>query len=351
MEELLPLLACPETGETDLRYEGTADEGLIHTPSGRAYPVIGGVPRMLPADLLAPFLARLVPDYATRWPAVATWLQNPPAPDPAVLDTLMAYSFQHVDMGDERPMVPEWTDRLDRYLDGIAADSFAGEAVLDVGCGGAGQAWVMATRCRLMVGLDLSTGFENVLKFADRPANLRFVQGDLARPPFRAGAFDTVYSHGVLHHTPDPDASYRGVVTLTRPGGRFLAWVYGLDGMRLSYRLSHLSWLRPLSNRLPRSAQLAASAALTVGLEVGTWTPGRLLARAGLNSLADRLPYADGRSQSVPEKFRRVFDRLNPPVTHYLKRADLEAWAAGRGVAQIRSDDGRGWFFRLTPSA
>jgi SAM-dependent methyltransferase len=42
----------------------------------------------------------------------------------------------------------------------------------------------------------------------------------------RRGAFDVVVSSGVLHHTPDPRASFAAVARLVRPGGVVVIGVY-----------------------------------------------------------------------------------------------------------------------------
>src|SRR6185369_704667 len=52
------------------------------------------------------------------------------------------------------------------------------------------------------------------------------VESDLRDPGVRAGAFDVVYSSGVLHHTPDPRASFARLVRLVRPGGAIVVGLY-----------------------------------------------------------------------------------------------------------------------------
>jgi SAM-dependent methyltransferase len=42
----------------------------------------------------------------------------------------------------------------------------------------------------------------------------------------KSGAFDVVYSSGVLHHTPDPRASFARLAQLARPGGTIVLGVY-----------------------------------------------------------------------------------------------------------------------------
>jgi SAM-dependent methyltransferase len=52
--------------------------------------------------------------------------------------------------------------------------------------------------------------------------------------PFPDGTFDYAYSWGVLHHSPDIDASLRELLRVVRPGGGF--------GVMLYHRRSLLHW-------------------------------------------------------------------------------------------------------------
>jgi len=67
------------------------------------------------------------------------------------------------------------------------------------------------TRASLALGVEASRRFG--LK------RVRFVETDLRQPALRPGTFDLVYCSGVLHHTPDPRASFAPLVRLARPGG------------------------------------------------------------------------------------------------------------------------------------
>ena len=351
-DALLPLLACPVSGEA-LAYEPDASDapgsidGVMRSPGGRVYPVIGGVPRLLPPDLLLPFLKHVYPEVLSRRPEIGAWLQSVPDPEPAVLETLTGYSFQHVDLADDELLVDDWRFTWDRFQPGLPPEAMAGEVVLDVGCGEGRHAWLVAQHARTLVGLDLSRGVE-LSRRRDARETSFYVQGDLRRPPFRPEVFDTFYSNGVLHHTPVPAESFAAVARLVRRGGRVSFWVYGLEGMRLTYRLSHLTWVRPLTNRLPKPAQMALATAMTAGLEAGLWMPIRVLKRAGLDPLAERLPYADAADRDWQYKVRRMFDRLNPPITHYPTQADLGRWLDGYGDVRIVNTEGQGWSARGT---
>jgi len=296
----------------------------------------------LPADLLAPFLRNAYPDVLRDHPALASALSHVPDPDPEVLDTLASYSHQHVDLADEERLEGDWRATWDRFQPGLPPETFADDVVLEVGSGEGRHACLVGRHARLLVGLDLSRGVELARRRDPRP-HAFYVQGDLRRPPFRKGVFDGLYSNGVLHHTPDPAASFRAVVPLVKSGGCVSVWVYGLDEMRWTYRMSHLTWLRPLTNRLPQQGQVAVAAGLTMAVEAGLWTPVRLLRRVGLARVAHRFPYHDAADKDWRYKLRRMFDRLNPPVTHYITREELLEWFADFAAVEVINADGQGW--------
>ena len=82
-------------------------------------------------------------------------------------------------------------------------------------------------------------------------ATVRARSGPVRRDGFAAarvaaGAFDVVYSSGVLHHTPDPRASFARLVRLVRPGGTIVLGVYNAFA-RVPLRLRRVVARRPAS--------------------------------------------------------------------------------------------------------
>ena len=92
---------------------------------------------------------------------------------------------------------------IDRAIPGDAR-------IVDVGCGTGQMCLYLASADRVVVGADLTRaslalGAAAAARFGlDR---VQFVETDLQRPGLRRGAFDVVYSSGVVHHTRDPRAS------------------------------------------------------------------------------------------------------------------------------------------------
>src|SRR5262249_34057652 len=94
--------------------------------------------------------------------------------------------------------------------------------VLDAGCGGGGTALSLAEESGFAVGLDLEARFRDSgtrLGAEKRIPNAAFVQGDAARLPFRAGAFDLVFSHSVIEHVASAERYLAECFRVLRPGG------------------------------------------------------------------------------------------------------------------------------------
>jgi len=127
---------------------------------------------------------------------------------------------------------------------GLLDRAIAGDArVVEVGCG-TGQMCLFLSRAdRFVVGADLTRGSLKLGAAAARRFGLgrvRFVETDLRRPGLKPRAFDVVYSAGVVHHTPDPRASFAHIARLARPGGIVVVGVYNTIA-RLPSKLRRLA--------------------------------------------------------------------------------------------------------------
>ena len=79
--------------------------------------------------------------------------------------------------------------------------------------------------------------------------HVHFIQADIFHLPFRPESFSGIYSHGVLHHTPDPPKAFQSLVPLLKPGGFFSIMVYA------SYNKAYIqttTFYRKFTTHLPK---------------------------------------------------------------------------------------------------
>jgi len=110
---------------------------------------------------------------------------------------------------------------LDRSISGDAR-------IADVGCGTGQMSLYLAHADRVVVGADLTRaslvlGAAAASRFG---VHVQFVETDLRMSGLKRESFDVVFSSGVLHHTPDPRASFVSLLELARPGGVIVLGLY-----------------------------------------------------------------------------------------------------------------------------
>ena len=114
--------------------------------------------------------------------------------------------------------------------------------VLEVGCGLGTDGAQFAKAGADYTGIDLT---DAAIELAQRrfelfqlPGNFRVA--DAERLDFPDNSFDIVYSHGVLHHTPDTAAAIREVHRVLRPGGKAVVMLYHRDSYNYRVNISML---------------------------------------------------------------------------------------------------------------
>src|SRR5262245_3527851 len=181
------LVACPACG-------GTLSAEWSCARCATRFEVADGVPNL-----------RLPSDDATE--TVRRFYERAPFPGYPPRETLQSLRARA-----ERNAFARLLDRA------IAADA----RIVDVGCGTGQMCLYLARADRVVVGADLTRaslvlGAAAASRFGLK--RVQFVEADLRQPTLRRGAFDVVYSSGVLHHTRNPRASFASLAELARPGG------------------------------------------------------------------------------------------------------------------------------------
>src|SRR3954469_3688687 len=223
-ERLLDFIACRSCGsDFELRVEvrdpdGEIMSGTLTCPRCRTdYPILKGVPRFITGVRNADDLRRVYADsFGHQW-TTYNWLRDE--------DDFEFYQI---------------TDLAPRDL--------AGKTVFDAGCGGGRFARLVAPRCKELFALDYSIAVDKAFELCRPHDNAHFIQCDVNAHPFKPGVFDLVYSHGVLHHTPDTRRSFDNLPRLVKPGGLFYVALFRKTVLPL--RISDGAW-RAVMNKLP----------------------------------------------------------------------------------------------------
>ena len=105
---------------------------------------------------------------------------------------------------------------------------FAGERLLEVGCGMGTDLLQFALGGAKVTGVDLTP---RSIEISRRHLTVYGESGDFAIAdcealPFANESFDVVYSNGVLHHTPDTAGAVREIHRVLRPGGKARVMLY-----------------------------------------------------------------------------------------------------------------------------
>ncbi len=202
---LLDILRCPESGER-LRLEaaewadGDVVSGyLVPESGGPRYPIRGSIPRFVPQQNYAS-------SFGFQWQKFAK----------TQLDSHSGLSVS--------------ADRFWKAT-GWREEDLRGAWVLDVGCG---------------AGRFADVAWANLRHYP----NFHVIQADMYRLPFAKGAFQFLYSLGVLQHTPDPAGAFAALPPFVAAGGRLCVDVYERSWKNLAHPKY---WLRPLTKRLERS--------------------------------------------------------------------------------------------------
>jgi len=114
----------------------------------------------------------------------------------------------------------------------------AGLKVLEVGCGLGTDGAQFAEAGADYTGIDLTDAAVELARKRFELFDLsgKFQTADAENLPFEDNTFDVVYSHGVLHHTPDTRQAIREIHRVLRPGGRAIVMLYHRDSY--NYRVN-----------------------------------------------------------------------------------------------------------------
>ncbi|MDQ3803447.1 MAG: class I SAM-dependent methyltransferase [Acidobacteriota bacterium] len=224
--------------------------------------------------------------------------------------------FTEAEVGSRRffEAVEEHRYRVEWHIPEAAGfEKARGLRVLEIGCGLGTDGAGFARAGAVYTGVDLT---EAAVSLARRRFELEGLPGefrvaDAEALEFADGSFDLVYSHGVLHHTPDAAAAVGEIHRVLAPGGRAVVMLYHRDSY--NYRVN-IGVLRRAGARLLRTE---------AGLRLAHRLTGEPV--ESLREHAARLKEDAGQYLSAGEFLSRNTDGAGNPLTRVYSRRDARA--------------------------
>jgi arsenite methyltransferase len=329
---LLNILADPVSGATlELGSEvlnGDADvvTGELRSADGHSYSITDGIPRFVEIE-----------DRGQRQTAETfgyKWGQRDSYDSPGFREFALGWFLERYGFQSE--------DELRAFFRNH-------RLTLDAGCGSGfssslwmSPGWSEGSDAE-WVGLDISVAIDVAQERLGTVGGAHFVQGDVARPPFRPQTFDAILSEGVLHHTPSTKAALSALAKALAPGGEVLFYVYRKKGPIREFAddsireaLSGLSpeqaWdaLRPLTALAQSLAELEANVEVPndipyLGIEAGTYDVQRLVYWHFLKLFWNP-------ELGFEENNHVNFDWYHPEYAHRQTEEEVRAWCEELGL-------------------
>lgn len=279
---LLDLLVEPTTNgpltleSTALADDGSVSEGSLHTVGGQRYAIQRSIPRFVRTDDEG--------QLQTSDSFGFKWARRESYEDPGAFASYREWLVGKYGFGS----AADWA----RWLDGR-------RHVLDIGCGSGYSSAVFLDvpewRGNAMwVGVDISPAIDVARERLGGIPNTHYVQGDALQMPFAPETFDTIFSEGVLHHTPSTRAAVLASARLLARGGEFLFYVYRKKAPVREFTDDHVravlasmtdeaAWeaMRPLTKLARELSALKATVDVddipVLGIKAGSYDVQRLL--------------------------------------------------------------------------
>lgn len=314
--------------------DGEVREGAITCGGcGFRYPVINGIPRMLPGRLQGELLGYHGDFFARRKDEFAIpagdGVQD--ASDSLKKKTIKSFSFQWNVFSE---MFEEYVKHWESYIPaGADKEFFSGKTGLDAGCGFGRHIYRAAKNGAEMVGIDLSEAVEAAYKNTSGLENVHIVQGDIYNPPLRYGVFDFIYSLGVLHHLPDPEKGFDSIAGLLGHGQRIFIWCYDNEKPRKNRMYERI---RKITTGMDFGTLYAFCYIAALGVRLGLNLPASALKKLGLFG-GRKFPYDYYNNFPLRVLHADLFDVFSVPSTRYYDQPELELWFRSRGLNVLES--------------
>jgi ubiquinone/menaquinone biosynthesis C-methylase UbiE len=243
-------------------------------------------------------------------------------------------------------MYEQWNQSFLDYMQPHRPEFFRGKKVLDAGCGN-GRFAYHAARCGAEVwAIDLGPAVEVARRNCESQGSVQVVQSDLHEPPFELESFDFIYSIGVLHHLPDPEAAFQKLLRFLKPGGEIQIYLYWKPERQpfKSIMLAGITGLREVTTRLPHTVvHLLSYPAAVAAFGFFVW-PYHVIKRIpSLEHVAQQMPMRQYADFPFRVCVNDQLDRLSAPIENRYTKQEVMDWLNRAKLKQPAVVANSGW--------
>jgi len=214
------------------------------------------------------------------------------------------------------------------WISPVTLDDFKEKESLECGCGGGQHTSFVAPYAKHHTAVDLNT-VDIARKRNKNVTNVTFLEEDIATMDLDK-QFDIVFSIGVVHHTDDPDKTFKNMMKHTKSGGKTVVWVYSKEGNALVEYLVEPA-RKLLFRHLSRPLLLKISRVITALLYPFVYS----LYLLPLPFLPFYDYFKNFRKLNFERNNLNVFDKLNAPQVCFISYDRIKNWFYENDYQQI----------------
>lgn len=297
--------------------------------SCRWYPVIKGVPRILPDAILWQVVQTHYSDFLIKFKNRLPNILDKHKTDlhsKKKTRTLKGFGFEWKRFP---KLYNAYTKQFIDWIKPVKQDFFRKKFVLDAGCGTGRHTYHSTLWGAETIGIDLSEAVDVAYKNTGKQIKTHIIQADIFNLPFKPSTFDYIYSIGVIHHLPSPIEGFKFLTNYLKPKKHISIWIYGKEGNCLLRIVDPIR--KYILSKLPLKLNLFISCLITLLLY-----PLIRIIYAPLNQNSLTRPIAALLPQNAFFNYLSnfnfkivhsiVFDQMLAPVAYYCSKRQVAAW-------------------------
>ena len=357
-EEMLHFIRCPTCKQalklqTYRTNKHGVDDGLLFCDAcEKGYPIIGGIPRLLPYELMGLVVEKHPAFFRQYNEELSVYFEGLHQASVEETDTKaklatgrsFGYEWKTYDR-----LLPEWWPEFRSYTQAFETSYFSGKLILDAGCGMGRYPYLYAQLgAKHVIGLDLSEAVEVAYRHTRDLPDVTIIQGDIYNLPFEDRTFDFASSLGVLLVMPHPEVAFRRLLATVKLGGNVLIYMYKSfkdENLAKYWILKFFSLLRKVTVRMPHGLLNVFCTLGVVPYYLFSVFPYYGFRSIGVSkSCLSRLPIFQQEVKTNPYIIRQLlFDRFSPTIEWRYTRTEMLDWFASAGCEEVSIHEGGGW--------